>query len=66
MPLSAPAVSTSKRTLTAAMEAGDLQAAKAAIEPGNGMLLRNQRGESQRLIGQARRLYINEDFGFDS
>jgi hypothetical protein len=31
MPISAPAMSTSKRTLTAAMEAGDLQAAIAAF-----------------------------------
>ena len=31
MPISAPATSTSKRTLTAAMEAGDLQAAIAAF-----------------------------------
>jgi hypothetical protein len=31
MPISAPAVSTSKRTLTAALEAADLQAAVAAL-----------------------------------
>ncbi len=31
MPISAPAMSTSKRTLTAALEAGDLQAAVAAF-----------------------------------
>ena len=31
LPISAPAMSTSKRTLTAALEAGDLQAAVAAF-----------------------------------